>query len=397
MFCFLLLKSSNYIYKYKKFPLNYMKVCIIGAGPAGNYSAYLLAKKGHSVFVFEKKKEIGRPIQCSGILSEYFLNFIKPKKEFIENTIERTRIYSPNGKYVETKIKKNYIISRYKFDNYLAELAKKQGVKYFQNHSFKRFSRGGKTILIELNNNGKTVFYKCDVLIGADGPLSPVAKAAGLFEKREYVVGTQVQAYLENDKVVEFYPYIGCYAWIIPINKKVVRIGVSAYKNSPKLFRGFIERKIGKNYKKKIIENQSGIIPVFNPKLKLQQDNIYLIGDAGALVKATSGGGINQSLKAATLLANCIEEKKDYNKEVRKYMFFELKMHLVLHNIMKRFNEKDWNKLIEIFSNEKMKKILYDESRDKVTRMILKIGITNPFLLRYLKYFSLEELTLLFS
>jgi len=32
-----------------------MNITIIGAGPAGNYTAYLLAKKGHNVTVFEKQ------------------------------------------------------------------------------------------------------------------------------------------------------------------------------------------------------------------------------------------------------------------------------------------------------------------------------------------------------
>jgi digeranylgeranylglycerophospholipid reductase len=104
-----------------------MRINIIGAGPAGSWSAYFLAKKGYKVRVFEKDPEIGKPIQCTGILSDYFLTVMKPKNEFVENIVEKTRIYAPNGKFIETRIKKNYVVCRKKFDTYLAYMAKKEG------------------------------------------------------------------------------------------------------------------------------------------------------------------------------------------------------------------------------------------------------------------------------
>jgi digeranylgeranylglycerophospholipid reductase len=369
-----------------------MKINVIGAGPAGNYTAYLLAKKGHSVCVYEKDPVIGSPVQCTGILSDYFLTLMKPKKEFVENTIEKTRIYSPNGKFIEIKIKKNYVICRKKFDNYLADLAKKSGVNYHLNHSFAGFKKKGGKIISKINHNGKTVFSESGILIGADGPLSPVAKAAGLFKDRKFIIGTQIEARMRNDNAVEFYPYIGCYAWIVPKNKEVVRIGVAAYKNTPEIFRNFAKEKLGKDYEKKIIENQSGVIPVFNPGVKAQKDNIYLVGDAATFVKATSGGGINQSLKAAGILCESIEQEKSYEREWKKQMFINLYMHLVVHKMMQKFSNEDWNELISAFSEKKMKNILYSESRDNLVKMVLKIALTKPSLFKYVKYFSFEEL-----
>ena len=114
-----------------------MDIAIIGAGPAGSYSAYLLAKKGHNITVFERNPSIGPPVQCTGILSDYFEELMKPSKKFVLNVVNRTRIYSPNGHFVDTSIKKNYVVCRKRFDNYLANLAKKEGVKFSLSHSFK--------------------------------------------------------------------------------------------------------------------------------------------------------------------------------------------------------------------------------------------------------------------
>jgi flavin-dependent dehydrogenase len=319
--------------------------------------------------VFEKNSQIGSPVQCTGILSDYFLNLMQPKKEFVKNIVTKTRIYAPNGKFVEAKIKKNYVICRKRFDNYLADMAKKAGAKYYLKHNFDPSK-------------------EYDVLIGADGPNSTVAKTASLFNNRKFVFGTQLEVKKRNDNVVDFYPYIGCYAWSVPVDKNTVRIGVAAYKNSPKLFKKFA--KIYGRYD--VIENQSGVIPVFNPKVKTQKDNIYLIGDAATFVKATTGGGINQSLKAAQILADCIENNKNYDKEWRKALYRNLHTHLLLHKMMQKFSDNDWNELIRIFSKQKMKKILYGESRDKIIKMLVKVAVTKPSLFKFMKYFPFKEL-----
>ena len=130
-----------------------MKITVIGAGPAGSYTAYLLAKKGYNVSVYEKNPKIGPPVQCTGILSDYFLSIMPPKEEFLLNTVTTTRIYAPNGSYVNANIKKNYVVCRKKFDNYIADMAKKQGAIFHLNHSFKSFERKNNKIISEIKQD----------------------------------------------------------------------------------------------------------------------------------------------------------------------------------------------------------------------------------------------------
>ena len=59
--------------------------------------------------------------------------------------------------------------------------------------------------------------------------------------------------------------------------------------------------------------------------------------------------------------------------------------------MMQKFSEKDWNDLIDTFSKPKMKEILYSESRDRIIKMMTKVTLTNPGLVKYAKYFPLEE------
>ena len=63
-------------------------IAIVGAGPAGNYLAYQLAKE-KDVTIFEEHPEVGNPIQCTGILSSSSSALIiKIPEEFIVNRIK---------------------------------------------------------------------------------------------------------------------------------------------------------------------------------------------------------------------------------------------------------------------------------------------------------------------
>jgi len=60
--------------------------------------------------------------------------------------------------------------------------------------------------------------------------------------------------------------------------------------------------------------------------------------------------------------------------------------------MMLKFSDEDWNYLIKVFSRPSMKKILYNQSRDRIIPMMIRVALTNPSLFRYTKYFPVEEL-----
>ena len=47
-------------------------VTIIGAGPIGSTLAYELAKEDINVCLIDKKKVIGLPLQCAGIINKRY-------------------------------------------------------------------------------------------------------------------------------------------------------------------------------------------------------------------------------------------------------------------------------------------------------------------------------------
>lgn len=363
------------------------KITIIGAGPVGCYLAYLLSKNNHNVLVVEEHKKIGLPVQCTGILTSKIKDIVEIKKSFLVNTIKKTRICSPKKRFLEVDIEDNYIVDRKKFDGYFYNLAKESNVKFILNSKFLDYDKKNKLVKIKTNNNikqNKIKQIKTDILIGCDGPVSRVYKLINK-KKRKYWLGLQTIARLKNDNSVEFYPWIKTYAWVVPENKRTVRIGLATKdKSAKKQFNRFLNHRLG--VKKKIIALQSGLIPEYNPKIKFCKNNIYLAGDAALQVKATTGGGLIPGLLSARACAKSIIQKKDYNKELKKINGKNLKAHLYLRNLLNKFSDKDWESLIKTFQDPRLKEALKEYNRDSPIKLLIKLFLSKPSLIKYVRY-----------
>ena len=278
------------------------------------------------------------------------------------------------------KLKKpDIILNREKFDSYLAKKAVEAGALLHLNSKFVGFD----TNQIIVKKKKKIEKIPSDYIIGADGPLSAVAKASGLWTKsRHFMAGIQARAKIKNDNAVEFYPFAGGFAWVVPESRSIVRIGVAAKHNVAKSFSSFLKKK--KVTSKNIIDRQGGIIPLYK-KIQLKKDNIFLLGDAALQVKATTGGGIIQGFTAANALAESICKKKNYSSLLKK-LNFELWIHKKARDILDRLSTKDHNKLIAIFQKPKNKRVLESIDRDKISSIALKLIFTEPKLLQFLKY-----------
>ncbi len=403
-----MLSTSGYNINIYNIVLAKTMISIIGAGPVGSYLGYILAKNGYKVDIYEEHKEIGRPVQCTGITTSALTQIIRPKPSFVINKIKKTRVYAPNNDFVEFRLKENLILDRAKFDQYIADMAEKHGANIYLGYKFLDFKKDE----LILNYKGKIKRLRTRLLVGADGPSSQVAKSFEMWGKREFFIGLQARAYLDNDNVVEFYLGIGDFAWVVPESKKVVRIGLVARKNPnfyakkrqsrfwhPKNtpaadfcdFKGFLQSKLGKDYEKKVIEKQGGLIPVYNPRLEAQKGNVFLVGDAATMVKATTAGGIIQGLTAANVLADSIMYKKDYQKEWKRKIGKDLYLSLVIRRVLDKFSDDDYNLLIKLVKKQGIVDLLERYDRDYPTKMLPKLmleTIKEPRLLLFARHLS---------
>ena len=366
-------------------------ISIIGAGPAGNHLAYLLSDRGFEVQVFEEHSVIGKPVQCTGILSEEIRKIIRIEKDFVTNKIRTARIFSSNNSSVEIRLKENIIINRERFDDALAEKAMDSGANFYLNSKFEGLSMNEKGYSMRIksrkNNKTSTKIFRTDCLVGADGPLSSVAKHAGIFGKRRFFTGLQIVCKYRNDNVVNFLLMKKGIGWIVPENEYVARIGVAVEQDAKQNLNEFLQKIFGNDYKKivsKKIEMNAGLIPIFNPMLRIQKDNIFLLGDAATQVKASTLGGIIPGLKAAELLTESLSRKKNYAWQCIKNLYPDLVASLISRRIIDKCSNKEMNLLMKILKEDKIKKILLNNNRDEMSALAIKAVMNEPRLLYFL-------------
>jgi geranylgeranyl reductase family protein len=311
-------------------------ITIVGAGPIGLQTAINLKKNGLDVDIIEEHREIGKPVQCAGLISktgckELGLNI----EESFVNEIKGARLFSPSG--IELSIKKKepiaLVVDRYKFDQAFYKKALKENIQV---------QLGTKLIDIRKNSlflesHGHGELKKTGIIVGADGVSSIVRHVvAPEIQQENFVHAYQIRAKgIFNPEMVEVYfdeNAKGLFAWIIPENNSIARIGLATQMNENPAdnLKKFVEKK---GLVLDVLDKSSAMIPIGKPMQNLVFGNTLLVGDAGFHAKATTGGGIIAGLQAAkacsdTIIAHIKNRKKlsDYNKKLSK-INKELAMH----------------------------------------------------------------------
>jgi len=358
-------------------------IVIIGGGPIGCFLAGLLAENGKEVQVYEEHSVIGQPVQCTGIVTGKIKEIISLKDEFIVNILDKVKVNSLNNS-VDLELSEEIVLDRTGFDQYLAKKALDNGAKIVLNHRFIGIEEGS-AIFID-KESGKNIQVKADKIIGADGPLSAVAKSAGISENREFYSGIQARIKGNfDDKCYETYfgkIYPDFFGWVVPESNEFARVGVASRNNPKECFERLLKSKGLKE--EDIVDKQGGLIPIYDKGIVVQRGNVFLVGDAAGQVKATTGGGLVPGLKAASILADCIINNKDYSKELKR-LNRELGIHLKARQMLNNFSDKDYDKLINLVENNKVKDILKNNDRDSPFKVLRKVVFAEPRFLGFIR------------
>jgi digeranylgeranylglycerophospholipid reductase len=325
---------------------------VIGAGPVGLFSAYNLARRGHEVTVYDKKKQIGLPVHCTGIVTRELEQVLAIKKSIIINRFKNIRLHSKNSTL--TARTEDILLDRRGFDAELASLAEAEGAQ----------------IKME------TKPAKADKTVFADGPTSNGRLLLNPDARVEYYIGRQAicRGNFEKDTYEVHLGSIapGFFGWIVPENEETARIGIACKRDTGKQFDEFIRR-----FEVKQIEQQGGMIPIYR-NLKTQAHNNYLVGDAACQVKATTGGGLVPGLKAAKILAECIDKESNYHSTWRKELAPDLYLHFQLRKTLDTLSDKQYDRLLEILKGNQALRM----SRDRPLQQVLSL-LKSPKLLAF--------------
>ncbi|MBI4214384.1 NAD(P)/FAD-dependent oxidoreductase [archaeon] len=289
---------------------------IVGASIVGSYLASLTGMD-----VWERNSEqVEKP--CSTLVSRrgYVDLFGSSFDDLIINKVRGAVIHADGEQLtVDRKESVAFVVSRAGLQQRLAETAESNGARI----NYAKAWKGEQD----------------DIVVGADGAASGVARSIGV--KHDYFYAFQAHASMKQDPdYVHLYfgDYSrGLFAWGIPHSENEVELGLGVRNaNAGDSFRLFCSS-LGVRFED-TWKRQAALIPVFDASQPTVRENVALVGDSAAQVKATTGGGIVFGCRCANLLADCIRRGnvQSYERAWRERYERDLKLHLWFRRFLDR-------------------------------------------------------------
>ena len=287
---------------------------MVGGGPAGSSSAYQAAKNGLKVALLEKENSISETVRTSGV------TWIKNIKEFeipdnCFNPIKNYSFCSPNNEVtISDKIAQAAVLDVRKTYRWLAQQAENFGVDIFLKTNVKEAIKNSKGDIIGVSANDSKGIIKFfgKVIIDASGFGSVVSKSMGFVSQwKRFGAGAEYEVKAEKVDPETWWLMVGQkyspagYAWIFPVNKEIVRIGVGVGKPDSDIdpterLKELLESKEGpiKNLGKITpIEFHYGLIPNDGLSRKTVYNNLILVGDTAGQANPLVLEGIRYAIK----------------------------------------------------------------------------------------------------
>jgi flavin-dependent dehydrogenase len=364
-----------------------MKIIIIGASTPGLFAASLLARAGANVEVYERSGTLDfapRTLIVTGKISEV-LGFVP--EEVILNEVKNVELFSKSR---TTRVKlalPDLIIERRKLLILLARMAEEAGAKIFLGRRFLGFTSSGSgvDVVYRDSSTGSERQMHADVLIGADGAFSGVARSAshnGHFQTA--LLQARIRMNKETNREtyrVWFDPTRTKYFyWLIPESDETAAVGLIADD----------ARQAGDSLKSFLLEQglepidfQASMVPMhkyqYYARLTEVRRKVYLIGDAAAQVKVTTVGGVVTGLRGARAVAEAILNGRTTGKEISQ-LKRELDLHLLVRRLLNGFNDVDYDMLLDFLDRE-LTEVISNQTRDDLSRMYLDLISSQPKLL----------------
>ncbi|WP_337860433.1 geranylgeranyl reductase family protein [Ferroplasma sp.] len=372
-------------------------VIVSGAGPSGSYLSYLLSKNGYKVLQLEEHKEIGKPVECTGLVSERVFKYVKSNS--IVNEVHGANVFFPNGKSIHiAKGDKTIVMYRDDFDKDVSAMAIGAGSDTRINSRVLDAKVNDSFGEVKYRENGKIKYERASVIVGADGATSRIRSSLN-YERPQKLISTyQVDSSFKLEDQDDVNVFIGSenskgfFGWAVP-SGEITRIGVGVdHVTAIKYFKN-INAKFNRS---QVLGINSGPIPIKHLK-KTYGNRSMLLGDAAGIVKPLSGGGIYTGIISAKNAYTAIDrafkkadfsEKtmKEYQKlwkhEIGKELYIDSKIQKYFSNIST--NDELLNKMYNAINTEYIiKRINSLGDIDYPAKVVFSILIRKPQLIKY--------------
>ncbi|MEM2909507.1 MAG: FAD-dependent oxidoreductase [Nitrososphaerota archaeon] len=268
---------------------------VVGAGPAGLLTAREAAGMGCRVLVLEEHEEIGKPERCAGLFSMSGLKAlgIPLSQSYVQNVVRGAVFFSPSGKafVLDAKRPVAVVSNREMFDKFLAQQVALNGAEIVTGEMIVRIIPDEDVPSVKTSSSS----ISARMVVDAEGRSGFLARQVWKDWRPKGWIPI-IQAVVENHRLDRDFVYLyfkeylrDFFAYLIPIDSELGKLGVAARKDTRKLFFHFLQEEFG--HVKTLLTTSASIYT--GPPLELRQSGrVLAVGDVVGHVKATTGGGV---------------------------------------------------------------------------------------------------------
>lgn len=306
-------------------------VLIVGAGHAGIYLGWELAKKGRSVIILEResKEDVGSKMDQFHMdiiaFEEYGVPPPNPGTEEYITSIESTLHNSPTGKYPQIMRWGNFAMRFPYFIRRLIDLAETDGVKFEFSSRFKKgIYRDKKLVGVIVGQNNEESEYFGSIIVDSTGTNAVVRRSLpenyGIEtfkiedDEKMYVIQRVIRWLKPNEphpgtesKSITWMYYKH---WIAPHfipNANIFGNGQpGGFENTEKANKIFLDNFSFPPYE--ILETHRATTAYRRQPYTLVADGFFCIGDSACMTKPFNGEGISLSWATAKIATEVIDK-----------------------------------------------------------------------------------------